>query len=251
MKTKVRRLGIEAVLTVAIITFCSFFTVPTHAESINPAGMEKRIISVTGEGEITVEPDIAYINFGVQTRGNNASEAQSANAQAFAKIEKVLYNVYKLDKKDVKTSDFQVQPEYTYPDKELPKISGYTANHSVRVTYHNIAKLGELLDSLSKAGVNRVNSIQFSTEKGQEYEIQAMEKAMMNAEAKAKALAKFTGKELKGIITISQNGGSGIPVLYGDNSGFSPLMKAEAAPSTSISSGQLRITASVSVQFEF
>lgn len=210
----------------------------------------RNVITVNGKGEMMVDPDVAYVSIGVQTQAATANEAQVANAQAFAKLEKVLYETYKIAKKDVKTTGFQVQPEYQYGENVKPKITGYIADHTVQVTYRELAKLGELLDAVSKAGVNRVNNIQFSTEKGDEYTLQILDKAMANAEAKAKRLAKYSGKEIKGIVNIAENGNSGVPIQYADYGSMKAESMDAAAP-TSISAGQLTISTNVTVQFEF
>lgn len=212
---------------------------------------DKRLISVTGQGEITITPDVAYISLGIQTEAATANEAQMANAKAFASLEKMLFEDFKLDKKDVKTSGFSVQPEYSYTDRD-PKIKGYSASQILQVTYRDLDKLGAFLDAASRAGANRIHSVQFSTEKGQEYELQAINKAMDNAKAKAETIAKFAGKELKGIVHVVQGGGNGIPVQRANVQFMSADMAfPEAAPSTSISVGELKVTTTVSVQYEF
>ncbi|HEY0828092.1 MAG TPA: SIMPL domain-containing protein [Bacilli bacterium] len=211
----------------------------------------KNVITVNGKGEMMVDPDVAYVSIGVQTQAGTANEAQAANAQAFAKLEKVLYETYKIAKKDVKTTGFQVQPEYQYGENVKPKITGYTSDHTIQVTYRDLLKLGGLLDAVSKAGVNRVNNIQFSTEKGDEYTLQILDKAMANAEAKAKRLAKYAGKEIKGIVNITENGGSGVPIQYADYGMMKSEAAMDAAAPTSISAGQLTISTNVTVQFEF
>lgn len=224
--------------------------VQAASAAADDAQNQSHIITVTGEGTMTVEPDVAYISFGIQTRAESANAAQMANAEAFTKLEKVLYTEYKINKKDVKTTGFYVQPEYRYAENVEPKIVGYTADNTVQVTYRELSKIGKLLDDVSKAGVNRVNNIQFSTEKGQDYELQALNKAMSNAQAKAEVLAKFSGKELKGIVNITQNGSVGVPVQYA-NYDMAVRKMAESAASTSISGGELEVTTNVTVQFEF
>ncbi|HEX7056544.1 MAG TPA: SIMPL domain-containing protein [Bacilli bacterium] len=208
-----------------------------------------RTISVTGEGEIKVEPDVAYVSIGVQTEAATANEAQTANADAFADLQKMLAN-YAVDKKDIKTTNFSVQPQYQYGENQKPKIVGYTATHMIEVTYRKLDMLGAMLDDLSKAGANRVNNIRFGTEKQHEYELQALDKAMDNARAKANALAKNAGGSVKGVLNITQNGSSGPPQIY-TNITAAAAKSLAAADTTTISSGQLTIQASVSVQFAF
>jgi hypothetical protein len=208
------------------------------------------VITVTGAGEMTVAPDVAYVNLGVQTQAETANEAQAANAETFAKLEKLIYDTYKLDKKDVKTSGFSVQPQYTYaPDKE-PQIKGYQAMQMLQVTYRDLAKLGTFLDDASKAGANKIDGVQFSTEKSREYELQVIQKAMDNAKEKAQVIARYAGRQLGDIISVTQGGGSGAPVAYAS---IEKAMARSAASdaATSITPGELKITTNVTVEYSF
>lgn len=211
----------------------------------------KHTITVTGQGEMTVSPDVAYINLGIRTEAKTANEAQTANSEAFKKLRAVLFNDYKLAEKDVQTSGFRVQPEYSYTDRD-PVIKGYSAVQMLQVTYRDLDKLGTFLDAVSAAGANQIEGVRFSTEKGQEYELQVIQKAMDNAKAKAESIAKYAGKELKGIVAVNQGGGMAIPYAYSDI-GTAQLKSAasEAAAPTSINVGELKVTTNVTVQYEF
>lgn len=212
--------------------------------------LETHTINVVGQGNLSVTPDVAYISIGLATKANTAKEAQSKNATAFSNVQKILFDSYKLDKKDVLTSGYQVQPNYTYADKADPKITSYSATQTIQITYRELAKIGILLDDLSGAGVNQMNGIRFDTEKRQEYEIQAIDDAMNNAHLKAQAIAKNAGKELKGVLNVVQGGTSTAPITYNNQSmKMSEALMNDAA--TSISSGELKITLSISVQYEF
>jgi len=209
----------------------------------------QRTISVSGEGKIAIQPDVAYVSFGVSTKGKTANEAQTANATAFAAVEKALKEQFGVAAKDIKTSGFYVQPEYNWSDKGQSTLVGYMADHTVTVTYRDLAGLGKLLDAVSKAGANRVNGVQFGTEKADAYELQAIEKAMADAKAKAEVIAKAAGRSVKGVLHVQQGGASSIPPQY------YPIAKEEAAmdaggASTSVQPGEMEITTTVSVTYE-
>jgi hypothetical protein len=208
----------------------------------------KNVITVTGQGEMSVKPDVAYVNVGIRTEAPTAKEAQSANAEAFTKLRSVLFDQYKLAEKDVQTVSFNVQPVYSYTDKE-PVVKGYAAVQTVQVTYRDLDKLGTFLDDVSAGGANQIDGVRFSTEKGQEYELQVIEKAMDNAKAKAEAIAKYAGKELKSIVSVSQ-GAVAVPVAY-SGIGLSAKTAAMDAASTSILIGELKVSTTVTVQYEF
>ncbi|UQZ84071.1 26 kDa periplasmic immunogenic protein precursor [Paenibacillus konkukensis] len=253
MKSTVKSKIIVGVAAVTLLTGLTYFTT-AYPSGVAPAYAAqedaRNSISVSGQGEIKITPDVAYISLGVVTKADTANEAQAKNAESFQKLTSMLFDTYKLDQKDVKTSSFQVQPVYNYTDKE-PVITGYSASQTVQVTYRDIDKIGTFLDAASGAGANQINGIQFDTEKRQDYEIQAIDSAMKNAEVKAKAIAKTAGKELKGIMNVAEGGTSGWPVVRQ----YSPMMMkadmASSAAGTSISPGELTITTSVTVQYEF
>lgn len=211
----------------------------------------QNVITVTGQGEMTIQPDVAYINLGIRTQAATAQEAQAANAEAYTKLSDALFNTYKLAAKDVQTSGFNVQPDYSYTDNN-PVIKGYSALQMLQVTYRDLDNLGTFLDAVSAAGANQINGVRFSTEKGQEYELQVIEKAMDNAKAKAEAIAKYAGKEVKGIVAVTQGGGVAVPSQYSNIEMAAKMdMAAGSAASTSISAGELKVTTNVTVQYEF
>ena len=204
-------------------------------------------ITVSGEGELTVAPDVAYVSVGLETEAATAKDAQAQNAQQFEQIKQVIKQ-YNLKDQDVQTSNFSVQPQYKYEQQKAPQITGYQAVHTLQITYHDLPNLGVFLDALSQAGANHINGITFSTDQTQQYEIEAIKKAMDNAQAKAKAIADFAGKPLKELVTVTQDSSS-VPVRY--TSYDSMKLASSAAPSTSISSGELKVTASIHATFSF
>jgi len=209
-----------------------------------------RTISVSGQGKITIQPDVAYVNISVFTKGKTANEAQTANAAAFAAVEKALKEQFKVAAKDIKTSAFYVQPEYHWSEKGETSIVGYTADHTLVVTYRDLAGIGKLLDAVSKAGANRIQGIQFGTEKADAYEIEAIDKAMANAKVKADAIAKAAGRSVKSVLHVQHGSVSNVvPPYY-------PMPKMESAAmdaggaATSVQPGEMEITTTVSVTYE-
>jgi uncharacterized protein len=205
-------------------------------------------VTVGANGSVMVEPDVAYLNLAVETRGAKATDAQKANADRFAAVEKTLYDTFGIDKKDVKTTGFRVQPEYNYTEKEGQVLKGYVAIHSIQVTYRKLPEIGKLLDALSAAGANRMDGVQFDTEKTEQYELEALKKAMANASAKANVLAASANRQLKGVVNIVQGSVANSPVYKSIRSESAMDMGSGAA--SSVQSGQIEITTSVTVQYD-
>jgi len=236
--------AVPALLAAAMIV--SQWQVPVQAQD-GGTNMTKRTVTVIGTGEITVEPDAAYVNLGVQTRGKTAEEAQQENAKIYEQLNKVLFDQFKIENKDVKTVSFYVQPEYRYQEGKEPTITGYTATHTIRITYRDLDRIGELLDAATKAGVNQVNNVQFITEKSEEYELEAMKLAMENARRKAEVLAAAEGQKVKGVLQIAQQGAGHVAYDTRNLAGVAYDMAAK----TSVSPGEIVISTSVTVVYEF
>ncbi|MFC4812196.1 SIMPL domain-containing protein [Paenibacillus sp. GCM10023250] len=216
------------------------------------AAAQKNTITVSGNGKIEAAPDVAYVSVAVEARAATAKDAQAKNATQFSGLTKLLYETYKLAAKDVKTTGFSVQPEYEYNPKDgSSKVKGYVAVHAVQVTTRDLNGIGKLLDALSASGANRVDGVRFDTEKQEQYELQALDKAMANAKAKAAALAKAAGKQVTDVITITQNSANSGPIFI--NQGEMAAAAADSAagaPSTSVQTGEITVSTDITVVYE-
>ena len=231
-----------------ILALC-LFALPSFADS--PA----RYVSVRGEGEIKVKPDLAVVNLMVHTRARTAKEAQEKNAKEMSRVQKVLKGDFSIEEKDIQTASFNVSPEHRYEQNGKQVFLGYGVNHQLAVTVRKLARLGDLLDALVGKGTEEVGvnlqGLRFDAENRKAVEIDAMELAMKNALARAEALARFAKKGLKGVLRISDSSVNYQP--------YRPPMeammdmgaaKAMAAPSTMISAGEIIVSSNVAVDYE-
>jgi uncharacterized protein YggE len=201
----------------------------------------KRQISVVGTGTVTAVPDVAYVQFGVETSGKTASEAVQKNAQVFAAVRAALIKAG-VAEKDIQTTQFN-----TYPVYDNQMLAGYRVQQIVRVTYRDVGNVGRLLDRLSAAGVNRVDSLSFGTEKMDEYEKKALDQAVQDARAKAEVLAAAAGVRIRGVVSITEGGAAPPPIVYTQKQA---VELGRTAP-TQISAGEIKIEVSVNVIYNF
>ncbi|MGF7049438.1 uncharacterized protein YggE [Paenibacillus sp. DS2015] len=211
--------------------------------------VQRNVINVVGKGEISVTPDIAYLSIGVDSEADTAQAAQKANAAIMAKLNKLLKDTWGIADKDVKTSQFYVQPNYTYTEKDGQKIKGYTAHHVLTVSYRDLTKVGQLLDAASNTGANNINNVQFAVENRDQYETQVIEKAMANAELKAGSIAKAAKRQLGMILVVSQ-GDSSNPVVYYEQQNMMSAAMDKASGATEVEAGEIKVSTQLSVQFE-
>lgn len=210
--------------------------------------LQKNTISVVGSGEISVKPDVAYLTIGVQTEASTAKEAQSANSTKMAKLNTLLKETWKIDAKDIQTGQFYVQPNYTYTEKEGQKVKGYTAQHTLNVTYRDLTKIGQLLDAASTAGANRIDNVRFSTENPDQYQEQVIQKAMANADLKASAIAKAAKRQVGVVLNVTQS--SGDASIYMDNYKVMMAPANESAADTAVEPGEINVKTTLSVIYE-
>lgn len=209
----------------------------------------QNVVSVVGKGEISVKPDIAYLYIGISSEGKTAEAAQKANTAKMQSLTNLLKKTWKLTSKDIQTNQFYVQPDYTYSEKEGRQLKGYTATHSLKVSYRDLDQIGELLDDAVKAGVNQIDNIQFSIENRDAFETEVIEKAMANAKLKAGAIAKAAGRNLGIVLSVSQ--GSAIePVRYYESLEMNTASVSDTAKSSSVEAGEIKVTTELTVHYQ-
>lgn len=212
----------------------------------NPAPPQ-RVLNVTGTGTINLAPDVAYINIGVHTEMNAASDAVSANNSQTQQVIGALTKAG-VDPKDIRTSNFSIYPNAQYDPQTNQKIkTTYVVDNTINVTVHQIDKLGDMLDATVKAGANSINSIQFDVADKTEALKQARDAAVKDARTQASELASAAGVSLGDLQSVNFYDSIPTPttMLYGKGGGGG----AEAA-SVPIQSGQMTLTVNVTMTYE-
>lgn len=205
-------------------------------------------INVSAQGELYVKPDIAYLSIGVQSQASTAAAAQKANATKVNKITALLKNTWSISGDDIQTSQFYVQPNYTYDEKDGQKLNGYTANHMLAVKYRDLDKIGKLLDEATKAGASNVDNIRFGVKDPSSYEEQVIAKAMASAQSKAGAVAKAANRKLGSLLNVTIDDSNAR--VYTQMEG-AMLKSAGSASSdaTQVQTGQVTVSVQLSAQY--
>jgi uncharacterized protein YggE len=200
-------------------------------------------IAVTGEATINAQPDTAIINIGVVTQDATALGAQQANATKTDAVIRAVKDAAGADA-EVKTSNYNLAPQYIYAQNQPPRISGYQASNSVMVTLRDLKRVGATIDASSQAGANTINSLSFTLRNDQAAREQALQTATRAALAKAKSLAQALDGRFVRVLAVQESGVSRPPIrpLYADDA--ARIAKASAA-ATPIETGSLEIRAEV------
>lgn len=213
---------------------------PALAEETAP------VITVTGEGTVAAVPDMATVSLGVTTNGDTARAALDANSAALAAVIARL-KASGVAATDIQTSGLSLGPVFDYAASSsggAPKPTGFQASNMVTVEVHALDALGTMLDAAVGDGANTLNGIFFGLEDSAPKADEARLKAMADARRKAELLAEAAGARLGAIVAIGE-GGAVVPYA-----GFGGAAFDRAASAVPVASGELAVSATLSVTWE-
>jgi uncharacterized protein len=205
-------------------------------------------IWVSGEGKVTVTPDIATLSLGVSAQASTVAEAQSQAATAMDKVISTL-KANGVAQKDIQTQYFNIQQMTRYDNNSQQSVvTGYMVSNVVTVKIRTMDKVGSIIDAVAAAGgdYTRINGISFSVDNPEQYYTDARKLAMEDAKAKAEQLARLSGVSLGRATYISESTSS-TPIPYPVIVGRADM--AGATPTTSISPGETDVTLNVQVAY--
>ncbi|HWL32864.1 MAG TPA: SIMPL domain-containing protein [Gaiellaceae bacterium] len=229
MKTRI--LPIAGLLTLAALL--AAVSLPGPASS---AAAESGGITVQGTASVVSVPDRAELSFGVESQGQTAKAALSANA---AEMRRVIAAVKAAGGTELKTQSVSLSPRYN----ERNEVQAFVATNTVSATIKEIAKAGALIDAAVDAGANQVYGPSLSRgDQGELYRT-ALKAAVADARESAQALASASNLSLGRVTAIVEGGGAPQPMP------FANADKAMEAGSTPIEPGTQQVNAVVSVTF--
>ena len=214
-------------------------------------------IWVTGQGRLSLEPDLALVNLGVEAMAPTVAEARDEAATAMAAILAAV-KAQGLTDKDVQTRSFNIWPRYEFPEViedgvrvRKQTLVGYTVSNTASVKIRNMDKVGVIIDDVAAAGGDtiRINGISFTVEDTSPYMTELREAAVNDALAKASHFAGLTGVAV-GQLTFIAEIGSGTPVVQNFQEDAFAKVASAASIATSISGGELELSLNVQAVFE-
>ncbi|MEZ4865246.1 MAG: SIMPL domain-containing protein [Caldilineaceae bacterium] len=213
-----------------------------HAQTADDTTTPPRTITVVGEGKVSIKPDTAQANIGVEVVKPTVKEASAENKQIFETMLAALKE-QGIAEKDIQTSGFNIWAERTSDPGSTEMKTLYHVTNNVTVIIRDLDKVGNVLDAAIEAGANNIYGVNFSLDKMDAAQSQAREAAIQNANAKAEELAQLTNVKVGEVVSVSEVIGGGYPMAaYAMQSGLG----GGAAP---ISPGELQVTLQVQVTY--
>lgn len=216
---------------------------------INNTATTTNTVSFSGEGKVQAKPDIAVISFAIVTEAGTSKAAQDQNSQKSNQITDFLKK-QDINDKDVKTSGYNVSPQYSYIPNANPQIRGYQVSQSFEVKIRNLDKVGGVLDGLVTAGANQVNNLGFKIDDPEKLKADARGKAIADAKAKANQLKNQLGINLGRIINFQENtGGYGGPIMY-DKAVAVGMGGGAVTPSLPVGENEISVSVTITYQIK-
>lgn len=211
-----------------------------------------RTLTVTGTGQVSVSPDICYMEFGAETSSpQSASAAYKANSDAMNAMIQAL-KAAGIPTKDIQTTRLFLRPRYMDPRTGKRDLSEYSVEQSVSVKVRDLSKVSAVLDAAVVAGANSIGSVEFTVEDARKYTQDARTEALRNAKAKAERIALDAGVKLGKPMTIVEGGSA---YGYRDRvGGVRPTGEGVGpqggAAGSELEAGETKLTQSMTVTYE-
>ncbi|MDD5221297.1 MAG: SIMPL domain-containing protein [Candidatus Pacebacteria bacterium] len=250
---------IKIIICLLLIVLVIFFGVKVANEIktgkyIGRVAEQKNTITVTGDGEVYVKPDLGLISFSVVNEAKTVEVAMSENT---AKMNNIISAIkgQGVKEEDIKTTYFNINPRYEYPKDTSSYyysgkrvLVGYEVNQSLQVKIRDLTKIGTLISKATEAGANDVGSLSFTVDNEDDAKKQARDLAIEKARAKAQELAGKLGVSLLKIVSFGENG----YYPYYDTSSYKSAVPMGAGEESipDIQTGQNRISSTVSITYE-
>ena len=205
-------------------------------------------LSVTGNGTVLVESDLAIVTVGVQETSKDVLEAQSTVNEKIAAIKQALLDAG-VEESEINTDSINIYANYDYSDN-TEVIVGYTARNSLSVRTTDMDNVGSLIDAAFVAGANTLDNVQFTVQDDTQAREQALTMAVEDARRKADVLASAAGLQVASIERISEGGVSVYDSMR--NYAADTVMAAEESggAGTLVQAALVSVDATVSMEFE-
>ena len=241
MMNRLRNLKLPLVL--ALLVSIGLIALPALAQTPTPT-TPTNSLTVSGIGQASGSPDIAYVQLGVQISN---SDVIAGFAEANERMQAVLDA---LREQGVAPEDLQTTGLFIYQDTIYDPQTGmpgenslYRIGNSVNVTVRDVTQVSEIINTGVSAGANNINGLTFGIDDRASLEQSARAAAVEDARNRASELAALMGVTLGDpIIVVEGNSDGQFPIPY-------DRMESAMGGGVPVETGQQTISMVVRVTF--
>jgi len=210
-------------------------------------------IWVSGTGKVTVTPDIATLQLGIEAQEATVGEAQAKALEAMDKV-MVALTENGVVEKDIQTRYFRISQRTRWDEVQQQEVViGYRVTNQVVAKIRDMEKVSTIIDAVVAAGgdYTRINNLNFSVDDPSAYYDEARGKAMADAKDKAGQIASLAGMKLGEPTYISESAVSPVyeGMVYYGLSAPMPVPAPAPAPAPSISPGEIEISVNMQIAY--
>ncbi len=228
-------------------------SMPTHARE---AADRTNTITVSGTGEIKVEPDEALLTFSVASFDRDLDTARRQHDESIRSIH-ALARDFGIAARDIRTDRMEMETLRELPrkDRDDPElrhanpVRGYLVSKRITLRLSELARFDDFYAQLLKTGISEISSVDFRTSRLLEHRDAARELAMKAAQRKAIALSGALGQQIGRAIDIDE-GNRMSAGFVGGYVAQNSLSSVQSGGESGFSAGQISVSASVTVVFE-
>jgi uncharacterized protein len=235
----------RAVVRAVPVLASTLVTVPVSAQA-GPPPQGPPNISASAVGEAQIVPDRAMLNVAVESQGQTAAAAAAANATKQTRVIDAV-KAAGIAAAQIRTSGYNVFPEYAQQSGQGPRVTGYRANNTVQIEVRNIDAVGKVIDAALGAGATNLGALSLFASNPDPARREALQKAVAKARADAEAAATAAGGTLGALVELVVDPFNEPRPLMQQSMGRVAAMAA----STPIEPGEMSVQAVVRVRWEF
>lgn len=220
-----------------------------------------RSISLDGEASVTSAPDMAVVDFTIETNDKDFRKARENNETISANVLNAI-RVINLSDQNINLKNLNVNEIHEYDHKQQKSISrGYraTRNFQVNIFKRNLKanetlseKVAQVVNAASESGITQLGNVSYSIENTYALKNKALKQAVKNAKEKAELMVTELGAKLGKVKSISENTYTPQPYVRS----YAKLAMAMDAESSSMpepdaySEGDMTVTSRVNITFD-
>jgi uncharacterized protein YggE len=206
------------------------------------------LLTVSGQGLVTVETSIAVVRLAVLVDGESAEAVQKDVAERTNSL------VERLQQEEVdklQTTGISLNPRYTYRNNEAEQV-GVQGQNAVQFEVP-IERAGLVLDGAIEAGATQIQSVSFraSDEVIQSARQEAIRLAIGDAQDQADVALGALSLSQSGIASIQINGSNQAPAPVSLQAAEAYSLSSRSADPTPVLGGEQVVTASVTLRIRY
>mgnify|MGYP000849219941 CR=1 FL=1 len=210
-------------------------------------------ITVSGEADRFVQPDLAVVSLGVRNEADTVEAAMTENTERMNRVIEAMRSELGIPEKDLKTTQLNLSPRYEWRETRdngsgERVLVGYEVSQSLQIKIRDFDQVGQVMQQAGSLGANQVGDLVFTLEDETAVKEELRAEAIAQAQAKAETLADQIGVKLVRITGFREDLSAINWPRAAGNVAYDSV--AESVPAPSIQPGENKVEVSVSITYE-